>query len=158
MDKSGRDDLSRYVKRIMKQKELKVRDVELRSGGQISNGYVSGVMSGSVTNLSIDKLKALARGLGVDVHEILDVVCGPRGGERGEGRVDSSQWVEFLDLMQKIVASGEMMEIIEEAVLLTGEERLIVLKYVKKLNYSKSRSQAKSKRLFSSGSLRSKQE
>jgi transcriptional regulator with XRE-family HTH domain len=147
MDKSGREDLSRYVKRVMRQKGLKVRDVELRSGGQISNGYVSGVMSGSVTNLSIDKLKALARGLGVDVHEILDVVCGPRAALRGESLIASSQWLEFLDLMQKIVASGEMMEIIEEAVLLSGEERLIVLKYVKKLNHSKVRSQAKSKRL-----------
>jgi transcriptional regulator with XRE-family HTH domain len=144
MDKSGREDLSRYVRRIIRQKELKVRDVELRSDGQISNGYVSGIMSGSVTNLSIDKLKALARGLGVDVHEILDVVCGPRARERN---IASSQWVEFLDLMQKIVMSGELLEIVEEAVLLSREERLIVLKSVKKLNHSKSRSQAKSKRL-----------
>lgn len=147
MDRSGREDLSRYVKRIMKQKELKVRDVELRSGGQISNGYVSGVMSGSVTNLSIDKLKALARGLGVDVHEVLDVVCGPRVAGGGRGLIASSQWVEFLDLMQRIVASSEMMEIIEEAVMLTGEERLIVLKYVKKLNQNKNRSHAKRKQL-----------
>ncbi len=131
----------------MKQKELKVRDVELRSDGQISNGYVSGVMSGSVTNLSIDKLKALARGLGVDVHEILDVVCGPRARESEKSLIASSQWVEFLDLMQKIVGSDELLEVIEEAVLLSKEERLIVLKYVKKLNQGKIKSQAKRKQL-----------
>jgi transcriptional regulator with XRE-family HTH domain len=147
MDKSGRDDLSRYVRRTMTQKQLKVRDVELRSGGTISNGYVSGVMSGSVTNLSIDKLKALARGLGVDVHEILDIICGPRDRSRGNSSLDAAQWVEFLDFMQKVVASGELQEILKEAVLLSSEERLIVLKYVKKLNHIKNKSQAKSKQL-----------
>jgi transcriptional regulator with XRE-family HTH domain len=145
INKSGREDLSRYVRRIMSQKQLKVRDVELQSGGQISNGYVSGIMSGSITNLSIDKVKALARGLGVDVHEILDVICGPK--ERAGTRLDSPHWLEFLDLMQRIVVSHEMLEILEEAVLLSSEERIIVLKYVKKLNHSRNRSQAKSKRV-----------
>ncbi len=139
MNKSGREELSRYVKRIMSQKQLKVRDVELQSGGQISNGYVSGIMSGNVTNLSIDKVKALARGLGVDLHEVLDVICGPRA-RAGEGsHLDSPQCLEFLDLMQRVVVSREMLEILEEAVLLSSEERLIVLKYVKKLNHSKNR-------------------
>lgn len=138
--------MSRYVRRTMTQKQLKVRDVELRSGGTISNGYVSGVMSGSVTNLSIDKLKALARGLGVDVHEILDIICGPRDRSSGSSSsLDAAQWLEFLDFMQKVVASGELQEILKEAVLLSTEERLIVLKYVKKLNHSKNKSQAKSK-------------
>ncbi|HEX5734268.1 MAG TPA: helix-turn-helix transcriptional regulator [Blastocatellia bacterium] len=143
MNKPGREDLSRYVRRTMRQKRLKVRDVELQSGGQISNGYVSGIMSGSVTNLSIDKVKALARGLGVDVHEVLDVVCGPR--ERAASQLDSPRWLEFLDLMRRIVVSPEMLDILEEAVLLSSEERLIVLKYVRKLNESKNRSQVKSK-------------
>ena len=129
----------------MSQKQLKVRDVELQSGGMISNGYVSGIMSGTVTNLSIDKLKALARGLGVDVHEILDVICGPRDRSRGKGGLDAAQWLEFLDFMQQVVASRELQEILKEAVLLSPEERLIVLKYVKKLNHSKNKSQAKSK-------------
>ena len=147
MNKPGREDLGRYVRRTMSQKQLKVRDVELRSGGQISNGYVSGVMSGSVTNLSIEKVKALARGLGVDVHEVLDVICGPRARAGAGPRSDSPQWLEFLDLMQRVVVSREMLEIVEEAVMLSPEERLIVLKYVKKLNHSKNRSQAKSKQL-----------
>lgn len=145
MNKSGREDLGRYVRRTMSQKQLKVRDVELQSGGQISNGYVSGIMSGSVTNLSIDKVKALALGLGVDVHEVLDVICGPSA--RAGTRLDSPHWQEFLDLMQRIVVSREMLEILEEAVELSSEERLIVLKYVKKLNHSRNRSQAKSKRV-----------
>jgi transcriptional regulator with XRE-family HTH domain len=147
MDKSGREDLSRFVRRTMSQKQLKVRDVELQSGGTISNGYVSGVMSGSVTNLSIDKLKALARGLGVDVHELLDIICGPRERSRGNSSLDAMQWLEFLDLMQKVVASGELQEMLKEAALLSSEERLIVLNYMKKLNHSKNTVQAKSKQV-----------
>ena len=147
MNKPGREVLSRYVKRIMSQKQLKVRDVELQSGGRISNGYVSGIMSGSVTNLSIDKVEALARGLGVEVHEVLDVICGPRARAGAGPRLNSPQWLEFLDLMQRVAVSREILEILEESVLLSSEERLIVLKYVKKLNHSKNRSQAKSKRV-----------
>jgi len=145
MNRSGREDLSRYVKRIMSQKQLKVRDVELRSAGQISNGYVSGIMSGSVTNLSIDKVKALAQGLDVDLRELLDVICGPRERSGASSSLDSAQWLEFLDLLQKVVVSSDGLEILKETVMLSAEERLIVLKYVKKLNHGKNRSQANSK-------------
>ena len=135
--------MSRYVRRVMQEKQLKVRDVELRSGGQISNGYVSGIMSGSVTNLSVDKIKALARGLGVELREVFDVICGPRARGAEGPRLDPPQLLEFLDLMQRVAASRELLEILEESVLLSSDERLIVLKYVKKLNHSKNRSQAK---------------
>jgi transcriptional regulator with XRE-family HTH domain len=147
MNKSGIEDLSRFIRRTMSQKQLKVRDVELQSGGTISNGYVSGVMSGSVTNLSIDKLKALARGLGIDVHEILDIICGPRERAGGNSSLDAAQWLEFLDLMQKVVAIGELQEILKEAALLSREERLTVLKFMERLNHSKNKSQAKSKQI-----------
>ena len=56
------DDLSRYVERIMKEKRLSPGDVELRSGGAITDGYVVTIISGRPTNLSIEKLKMLARG------------------------------------------------------------------------------------------------
>jgi hypothetical protein len=71
------------------------------------------------------------------VHEILDVVCGPREGSGRAVGLDAAQWLEFLDIMQKVVASGEIQEIVKEAVLLSSEERSSVLKYAKKLNESK---------------------
>ena len=52
-----------------------------------------------------------------------------------------------LSSIRIIVVSREMLYLSEKAVLLSPEERLIVLKYVRKLNHSKNRSQAKSKRV-----------
>jgi len=76
MPKSHKGDLSHYVGRIMREKYLSRRDVKLRSDGQITDSYVSGIVNGTATNLSIEKLKALARGLRVTERELLEVAYG----------------------------------------------------------------------------------
>ena len=60
MNKIGRETLSEYIKRVVKQKDLKLRDIERNSDGKITNGYISGIVNGKITNLSVDKLRALA--------------------------------------------------------------------------------------------------
>lgn len=58
-----------YVREVIKIKGLKLREVESRSGGEITHGYVSKIVSNSVRSLTTEKLCALARGLGVSpVH------------------------------------------------------------------------------------------
>jgi transcriptional regulator with XRE-family HTH domain len=68
--------LDGFVRRIMKEKDLTLSDVELRAEGNISDSYVSGISAGNITNLSIAKLRALARGLGVAEAQIFSVACG----------------------------------------------------------------------------------
>lgn len=70
------EDLADYVRRIINEKELTLRQVEERSGGAITHGYVSKILSRAVTNLSVDKLKALAKGLGIPEEELFAVVRG----------------------------------------------------------------------------------
>jgi transcriptional regulator with XRE-family HTH domain len=51
-------------------------DVERRAGGDISDSYVAGITNGNVRNLTLDKLKALARGLGISEYKLIAVASG----------------------------------------------------------------------------------
>ena len=55
--------LDNFVRRILREKQLTLSEVERRAEGQISDSYVCGISTGSIRNLTVDKLKALARGL-----------------------------------------------------------------------------------------------
>ena len=71
-----RDDLCNYVRRILKEKELTFSDVERRSEKKISDSYVHSISSGNIKNLSLDKLRALARGLGVTETQLFFAASG----------------------------------------------------------------------------------
>jgi transcriptional regulator with XRE-family HTH domain len=71
------DRLVAFVRETLKTKGLALRDVETRSrraGKKITHSYLSKLLSGSATNLSMEKLEALAAGLGVSFADVLRVV------------------------------------------------------------------------------------
>src|SRR2546425_1505198 len=68
--------LSEYVTRVIKEKGLKHQEVRKLSGGKITDGYVRAIMTGTAENLSVAKLKALARRLGVPEDDIFKVARG----------------------------------------------------------------------------------
>ncbi|HEX5732080.1 MAG TPA: helix-turn-helix transcriptional regulator [Blastocatellia bacterium] len=72
----SREGFDKYVIRILKDKGLTPTDVERRSAGGISDSYVALITAGKVKNISVDKLKALARGLGVSEDEVFTSACG----------------------------------------------------------------------------------
>ena len=121
MNKSRKENLSKYVTRIMRQKGLKQKDVVSRSGGEIAGGYISDIINGKVTNLSMDKFKALARGLNVSVVEIFAAACGERDD------LSTNDSLMLLDLMQQVVLAPALMEILQLGVHLTPEEQEAVL-------------------------------
>ena len=65
--------LGEYVKWVMKLKGLTQKDVQRLSGGKITDGYVASITTGRAGNLSVEKLKALADGLGVDLDDLFHV-------------------------------------------------------------------------------------
>jgi transcriptional regulator with XRE-family HTH domain len=71
-----RESLDRYVRRVLYEEGLTLSDVECRSEGEISDSYVSAIASGKIKNVTLEKLKALARGLGVTEAHLLSVACG----------------------------------------------------------------------------------
>ena len=78
-----KESLPEYVARIMNEKGLKPLDVEKLSRRLISDSYVQAFISGASANPSIEKLQALARGLGVNEDELFDVARGVNPKMRG---------------------------------------------------------------------------
>jgi transcriptional regulator with XRE-family HTH domain len=80
------ENLADYVRRIRQEKGLSTLDVERNSGNQITDGYVSQIENDYVKNVSLQKLKALAKGLGVPEDELLTVARGKSPAEDPEYR------------------------------------------------------------------------
>lgn len=143
----ARQDLSEYVRRVMKLKGLTQKDVQRLSGGRITDGYVASITIGRASNLSVEKLQALADGLGVDVDDLFHVACGvPErvGGKRKVGRAPDPMMI--LETVRRAVASPDVTEILHDVVRLTSEERADLLRYIKRLGSNKPKSQRKTKR------------
>jgi transcriptional regulator with XRE-family HTH domain len=79
------ESLADFVKRIRHEKSFSTTDVERQSrrGGAkgISDAYVTRIENKYVTNVSPEKLKALARGLGESEDAIFAVARGVKGVE-----------------------------------------------------------------------------
>src|SRR5215471_1614828 len=115
MEASNGDSLRLCVARIMKEKGLRVRDIRRRSGATITESYISEILKGVAANPSIEKLSALARGLGVDPVDLFQVASGTDP-DRDESRrvVDRSYAVKVLDMMRRIALSPELVAIAHE--------------------------------------------
>jgi transcriptional regulator with XRE-family HTH domain len=135
-------DLSEYVRQVMKLKGLTQKDVQRMSGGRITDGYVASITTGRAKNLSVDKLKALADGLGVDADALFRVACGRLEGIENSG--GGPDVLMILETVQKAVMSPDVTEILEEVVRMRTEERSAFLKSIKRLDATK-KSQSKSK-------------
>jgi transcriptional regulator with XRE-family HTH domain len=122
------EDLRQYVKRVMRRKNLTLRDIEMRSGGRITDGYVSGIIAGVAKNPSVDKIRALADGLGVEVAEVFHVACGLPAISDGSPRPDPYSSLALLDLMQRVVLTPELLDFLCELVTLPTQERLSLLR------------------------------
>jgi transcriptional regulator with XRE-family HTH domain len=127
----------------MKEKHLSRRDVKLRSGGEITDSYVSGIISGSSKNLSVDKLKALARGLRVREIELIRVAFGLSDEGVPQRVADQSHNLLLLDITKKTVISNDIAEIVQEVIRLSPSERAVVLQYIKRLSRADSKVQRK---------------
>ena len=131
-------ELSRYVRRVMREKRLKQREVERRSGGKITDGYVADILCGRAKNPSVEKILALARGLDVDPNELFAVACAPLGVTIGRNQnVDSQDTLSFLEMMREVAKCEDLTKIVEESIRLMPEERAIVLRSIESINERK---------------------
>jgi len=138
MVKKRTNNLAMYVARILREKRLSRHDVQVMSGWKITDAYVSSIVRGRARNLSVDKLQALARGLGVDEDEIFKVARSGASYDSGENRpADPWHSVMVLRLIEQLVSHPDVREILEAVVKLSEEDRAIVLKTAK--SFSKER-------------------
>ncbi len=125
--------LSEYVKRVMEQKNLGVRDVERNSGKKITASHVSKVLNGSAANLTTDKTVGLALGLDVDPHEVFSIISGYRAKEES-----TTDLLRFTDTIQQLALNPILLEIIQGLLRLTPKDQMKVLKII---GFSNKRSQ-----------------
>ena len=146
MPSAKKDGFAEYVKRVMKLKGLTQKDVQRLSGGRITDGYVASITTGRARNLSVDKIAALAEGLGVDTDELFHVASGMTT-ESGDGRKPgySVDPLMILEAVQKAVASPDVTEILDKVVRLTPEERRVLLKSLNRLGDNDKKTSRKTK-------------
>ena len=131
MRRIAREDLGQYVSRVIKQKGITVRDVQAKSGGRISNGYVSDIMAGKQSNPTVDKLAALASGLGVDVRELFEAAVGPPpAGEINGLKAIEIDSMALVSLMEKIARNPRLGLLVQEAAQLSEQDQEVILKAV----------------------------
>jgi transcriptional regulator with XRE-family HTH domain len=109
------ESLDRYVARVIKEKGLTLAEVRRRAGGEISTAYICEISHGSLTSLTIKKLQALARGLGVLEDEIFAVARGaapPNNDEFYESRFAAL----FAEYQQLAEADKKVVRVLLEAV------------------------------------------
>lgn len=129
------DDLGRYVRRIMKAKGLTQKDVQQKSGGRITDGYVASILTGRASNPSVDKIKALADGLGVDVDELFHITAGlPLQAASEKHRVGVAASLRVLELLKKIVTSPDILDILNEVASMKPEDRAVLLKFARSID------------------------
>lgn len=136
--------LGEYVKRVMKLKGLTQKDVQRMSGGRITDGYVASITTGRATNLSVDKLIALADGLGVDTDELFHVASGQQLDDGGRSR-NAPDSLMILETVQKAVMSPTVTQILHEVVRLSPDERAGLLGSIQRMGSSKRKSRRKPK-------------
>lgn len=141
----GKDGLSEYVKRVMKLKGLTQKDVQKMSGGRITDGYVASITTGRAKNLSVDKLMALANGLGVDTDELFHVACGVTEPDDNRERHTQPDSLMILETVQQAVMSPTVTQILHEVVRLSTEERASLLSFVRQLGSTKRKPRRKPK-------------
>jgi transcriptional regulator with XRE-family HTH domain len=132
----GDEDLSGYVRRILREKSLSFRDVQRRSGGRITQGYVGAIVNGRYANPSVEKLKALAAGLGESEEEVFRVARGlpPAPSTVREGYGEPLPPLELLKLMQKVVADPALALLVKELVDLPPHAQQVLLRVVRSLS------------------------
>ncbi|MCI0488256.1 MAG: helix-turn-helix transcriptional regulator [Blastocatellia bacterium] len=142
----GQESLKGYVKRLLKQKKMTLREVQRRSGGQITQAYVGAIVKGVHSNPTVEKLKALARGLGVDEDELFRAARGLPNCEPSQSwAYDSKQTFAFLELMQRIVMNANLLSILEELADLPPDAQMTALKAIKALSEAKRENRPRSK-------------
>jgi transcriptional regulator with XRE-family HTH domain len=111
---TGQESLADYVRRVRGEKRLSLANVSQISGGQITRSHISRIENGELTNVGLEKLRALAKGLGVPEDEVFAVARGKS--VSGDLQLDESRLLEYFrtlpdDSREILLAYAEMMSL-----------------------------------------------
>ena len=109
-----KETLAEYLKRVMRQKNLKVADVQESSG--LSQGYINELLRGSKTNLTIETIGILAEALDIDGFELFAAAY---------GKTPENMTVDphlLADTIQKLILNPDLIELVQNAAKLKSKK------------------------------------
>jgi transcriptional regulator with XRE-family HTH domain len=101
-----KETLAQYIKRIMRQKELTIRDVELRCNKKLTHSYIARITNGKVKNPTLATMISLAKGLDEDLYEIFRAASG----QLPRQTIDP---LLLLEVIQKVFLHPELLEVVD---------------------------------------------
>ena len=132
--------LSEFIQRILRQKGLSLHDVERNSEKAITSSYLSKIINGKVKSIGVEIIVGLAKGLDVDPFDVFAAILGR---STKEGEISSSL---LIDIMQKVVADPQLVEVIQKWPKLSVKGRAVLLQYMEALSEPEKKSRKKKKR------------
>jgi transcriptional regulator with XRE-family HTH domain len=125
--------LGEYLKRIMSEKRLTMIDVQERSDRKITDAYIANLVKGIASNPSVDKLKALAVGLGEPEENVFKIARGVPldGSEEQNGEPWSAGGI--VKAMELIIASPERTQILRELMQMPIRDLKAVLQFIQSM-------------------------
>src|ERR1044072_4577544 len=91
------DRLKAFIEEVMEKEGISVAEIERRSGGEITDSHIFKILKGKAKSIGVDKLNALAKGLGVSNVDLLRVVSGEEIHYRSEELWPSPLLVKTID-------------------------------------------------------------
>ena len=125
--------LGQYLKRIMSEKRLTMIDVQERSNRRITDAYIANIMKGIANNPSVDKLKALAVGIGEPEENVFKVARGVPLDGQPEQNGETWSAGGILKAMEMVMVSPERSQILRALMQMPVKDLKTVLQFIESL-------------------------
>ena len=122
--------LRAYLRQYLLANPVTGIEIEERSGGRITDGYVSDIVSGKTKRPSAEKLQALADGLGLDGAELYKIAVGYK--QPPEDTSDPWPSARLLSAIEQIVHSRELTQIVQKLLTLDSTQLSEILSEIEK--------------------------
>ena len=110
--------LAEYLKRVMRERKMKVGDLVAASG--LSQTYLNSLLRGAQTNLTIETIAVLSQALNVDGFEIFTAAY---------GKAPENTSVDLhglVDTINKIILNPQLAELVQNTARLEAKQQAVV--------------------------------
>jgi transcriptional regulator with XRE-family HTH domain len=122
-------ELIKLIQRVMKEKDISVLQIQKRSGNNIKESYIYDILNGKTKTMSVEKIHALAQGLG---ENSVDVFKAASGEEVSFEHPEPWPPHTLLKTMEEVVDDPELTEIVKALVQAKPKKRKDILAQLKK--------------------------
>ena len=133
------ESLGEYLDRLMRQKNLTPKELARRCN--VTDSYIGRVRKGASGNLTVQTMTTLAKGLGVNAHDIFTAASGIPHNE--EAPIDP---LLLLDHMQKLIHDRTGLAVLRQWLELSSSERQTLHDFLAYLNEQPARAKGKARK------------